>query len=530
MPETNVNTIANFGKWRARLWPICATELKTFLPLFILKFCVSFNYVILTATKDTVVVTAKGGGAEVIPVLKGGVVLVIAFLAMLLYSKLSNKLSRTNLFYVILIPFAVFFLLYGFVLFPYRELLSPNQSADWLLSIVGDTHKHWVAVYRDWMNSLFFVLAELWGGMMIGVVFWGFANQITNIKNAARFYALYTAGGQVGTIAAGLIVYHYSRVTAGDFSATVAILMSIVLCACLIIAMVYWWTNHYVINQPGFVLNIPNREHLQDSRTKLSLKDSLLFIMRSPYLGLIAFMVIGYGISVNMVEVSWKAMLKLQFPSPGDYQAYMGIVQTILGVISLFVAVFVGGNIIRRYGWYASAQLTPIVLGLTSLLFFVMYFLFPDYVTNHKALWQFHMPACNLSFAGFSWQVDPITFLLTPLALLVLFGTIHNVACKTMKYCLFDTTKEMAYIPLDKEAKIKGKAAVDLVGARFGKSGASWTQLALIDCIGAGSILDVLPLLFPCIAFILVFWLFAVRGLNKRFTKLQNENSAFAVQ
>ena len=240
-------------------------------------------------------------------------------------------------------------------------------------------------------------------------------------------------------------------------------------------------------------------------------------------------MVIGYGISVNMVEVSWKAMLKLQFPNAADYQAYMGIVQTILGFISLFVAVFVGGNIIRRYGWYASAQLTPIILGLTSLLFFLMFFIFPNYSANQAALYQLNLPELQFAFAGFVWHSRQFVFLLTPLVLLVLFGTIHNIACKTMKYCLFDTTKEMAYIPLDKEAKIKGKAAVDLVGARFGKSGASWTQLALIDLIGAGSILEVLPLLFPCVAFIVIFWFFAVSGLNKRFMQLQ-ANSAFAIK
>jgi len=526
MSETTVNTVADFGKWRKRLWPIYATELKAFLPLFILKFCVSFNYTILTATKDTVVVTAKGGGAEVIPVLKGGVVLVVAFCAMLLYSKLSNKFSRTNLFYVIVTAFMLFFLLYGFVLFPYRESLSLNQSADWLLSIVGAGHKHWILVYRYWMNSLFFVLAELWGGLMISILFWGFANQVTNVKNAMRFYVLYTAGGQIGTIIAGLTIYYYAKLTAGDFSATVTVLMSIVLFVCICIAIVYWWTNRYVVEQSN--LNTPNNENLLDNRTKLSLRDSLLFIMRSPYLGLIALMVVGYGISINMVEVGWKAMLKLQFPNSTDYQAYMGIIQTILGVISLFVAVFVGGNIIRRYGWYVSARLTPIVLAVTSALFFIIYFLFPDYASNHDALWQVSTPVFHFKIAGFCWNFTQIQILVTPLMLLVLFGTIHNIACKTMKYCLFDTTKEMAYIPLDKEAKIKGKAAVDLVGARFGKSGASWTQLALIDFVGAGSILDVLPLLFPCIIFILIFWFYAVRNLNKRFVKLQGNNSIFA--
>ena len=211
MSEVIIDKTAKFGKWRKRLWPVYSTELKTFLPLFILKFCVTFNYTILTATKDTIVVTSKGGGAEVIPVLKGGVVIFIACLAMLAYSKLCNKLSRTQVFYVILYTFMLFFLLYGFILFPYKDSLSPHQSANWLLSVIGVHHKHWVSVYRYWMDSLFFVLAELWGGMMIGILFWGFANHITNIKNASYFLLFFISSrfrnkffaSSVGQIPAG---------------------------------------------------------------------------------------------------------------------------------------------------------------------------------------------------------------------------------------------------------------------------------------------------------------------------------------
>lgn len=505
MSEVTIEKTANFAKWRKRLWPVYNTELNSFLPLFILKFCVTFNYTILAATKDTIVVTAKGGGAEVIPVLKGGVVIIIACLVMLGYSKLCNKVSRNNVFYIILYSFMLFFLLYGLVFFPYKDLLSPHQSADWLLYHIGVQHKHWIAVYRYWMDSLFFVLAELWGAMMIGILFWGLANHINNVKNAARFYTLYTVGGQIGAAAAGMIVYYYSNVISHQFATTVAFLMKIVVLMCFVIGLIYWWTNRYVVKQKQSELIV----NIQDDRTKLSLKDSLLFIIKSKYLGLIAFMVIGYGISVNMVEVSWKAMLKLQFPDPADYQTYMGVVQTILGIISLLVALLLGGNFIRRYGWYASAQLTPIIISITSLLFFILYYLFPDYASNNHVL----LFANNLNIK--------CMWILTPLGLLVLAGTIHNIACKTMKYCLFDTTKEMAYIPLEREAKIKGKAAVDLVGARLGKSGASWTQLVLIDLIGAGSILGALPLLFPVVSFILIFWLFAVHKLNKRFLTLQ---------
>jgi AAA family ATP:ADP antiporter len=86
---------------------------------------------------------------------------------------------------------------------------------------------------------------------------------------------------------------------------------------------------------------------------------------------------------------------------------------------------------------------------------------------------------------------------------------------------MFDPTKEMAFIPLDEESKVKGKAAVDLVGARFGKSGASWLQIGLMDLVGTGSILGVIPLLVPCVALAVAGWAYSVHNLNIHLTKLQ---------
>ncbi len=488
-------TTSVLGKWRSWCWPIKNSELTKFLPLFFMKFGMSFNYTVLNATKDTIVVTSAGGGAEVIPVLKGGVVIVIAFLAMLFYSKLSNSYSRATVFYAITVPFLIFFFIFGMFLFPYRELISPHASADWLLGLIGDQHQHWITVYRYWMNTMFFVLAELWGGLMIGVLFWGFANQITSVTDAARFYALYTAGGHIGTMAAGSLIYsaaHYMQDQ--QFEKTVLFMtLLVVFCGLGVIAL-FRHANRKLLAHEKLQVDIGSVE----TKTKLSLKDSIAYIMSSRYLWLIALMVIGYGLSVNLVEVTWKAILKIQYPNANDYQAYMGMLQFILGVVSLCMAIFLGGNVMRKYGWRASAQLTPIVLGITSVLFFAAYFMFPDFAQDHR-----------------------LFFGLSPLMILIVCGSVHNIACKAMKYCLFDPSKEMAYIPLDQEAKIKGKAAVDLVGARFGKSGSSWLQLFLIDLVGAGSILGVVPLLVPFVLVVVAAWLFAVHNLNKRFLRIQ---------
>lgn len=45
---------------------------------------------------------------------------------------------------------------------------------------------------------------------------------------------------------------------------------------------------------------------------------------------------------------------------------------------------------------------------------------------------------------------------LTPLYAAVLVGAAQNIFSKSSKYSLFDPCKEMAYIPLDQETKVRG--------------------------------------------------------------------------
>lgn len=488
------DTKPEFSKLRQMFWPVHAFELKKLLPMFFMFFFISFNYTILRDTKDTLIVTAPGSGAEAIPFLKLWGVVPFAILFMLVYSKLSNRLSKEKLFYVTILPFIAFFGLFATVLYPMRDILHPTVTADWLQSVLPVGFKGLIACLRNWTYSLFYIMAELWGSVVLSLLFWGFANEITRIKEAKRFYSLFGIGANIALMASGPAIIAVSSIRAhlpagvDAWQVSLNYLMGMVVVAGIIIMSIYRWINKNVLTDERFYT--PEDVKQKKAKPKMSMKESFKYLLSSKYILCIAMLVMAYGISINLVEVTWKGQLKLQYSNPNDYSTFMGYFSTMTGLISTIMMLFIGGNVMRRFGWGVAAMITPIVILVTGAGFF-SFVLFRD------------------NLGGFISMLGS-----TPLMLAVIFGAAQNIMSKSAKYSLFDPTKEMAYIPLDQEAKVKGKAAIDVVGARLGKSGGALINMVLITTLGFASIA-------PYVAMILMVivggWLLAARSLNRQF-------------
>ena len=205
--------------------------------------------------------------------------------------------------------------------------------------------------------------------------------------------------------------------------------------------------------------------------------------------------VIAYNLAINMMEIVWKDQVNLLFPLPTDYLAYMGKVTMIMGALSTLVGLFVCGNVIQRFGWTSAAIITPTILLGTGLLFFSSILL-----KDHSLL----------SLAGF--------FSTTPLAMTVFFGSAQNCLSRASKFTFFDSTKEISFIPLSNECKLKGKAAIDGVGSRLGKSGGSLFHQGLLLFFGSISMSTPYVAIFLLLA--LFVYVIAVRSLGKQFDSL----------
>merc|ERR1712048_1428144 len=80
----------------------------------------------------------------------------------------------------------------------------------------------------------------------------------------------------------------------------------------------------------------------------------------------------AYGVSINLVEVTWKNQLKHHLPDPDDYVTFMGYFSSATGILTVLMMMFVGGNMVRRMGWSFTAQFTPWMLLITGVIFFVL--------------------------------------------------------------------------------------------------------------------------------------------------------------
>ncbi|CAL1377814.1 unnamed protein product [Linum trigynum] len=469
--------------------------LKKIVPLGLMFFCILFNYTILRDTKDVLVVTAEGSSAEIIPFLKTWVNLPMAIGFMLLYSKLANVLSKQALFYTVIMPFIAFFGAFGFFLYPLSHYIHPHAFADKLLNVLGPRFLGPLAIMRIWSFCLFYVMAELWGSVVVSVLFWGFANQITTIDEAKKFYPLFGLGANIALIFSGRTVKYFSNLRKNlgpgvdGWAVSLKGMMSIVVLMGGAICFLYWWVNR--------TATLPTVSKKKKAKPKMGTMESLKFLVSSRYIRDLATLVVAYGISINLVEVTWKSKLKAQFPSPNEYSAFMGDFSTATG-IATFTMMLVSQYIFNKYGWGAAAKITPTVLLITGVGFF------------------------SLILFGGPLVPTLAKFGMTPLLAAVYVGAMQNIFSKSAKYSLFDPCKEMAYIPLDEETKVKGKAAIDVVCNPLGKSGGALIQQFMI--LTFGSLANSTPYLGVTLLGIVLAWLAAARSLDGQFTALRRED------
>jgi len=500
-----------FGNFRSLFFPVHKSELKLFLPLVLIFFFICFNYNVLRAAKDSLVITAPSSGAEIIPFMKVWAILPMALLMTFLFTRLSNRYSSEKVFYIMMGVFLGFFALFTGVLYPLKDILHPHAFADRLEQLLPLGCKGFVAILRNWTYTTFYVMAELWGTTIMTVLFWGFANEILNVKMAKRFYVLILIGGNLSGICAGCVSTYVSdfgtfwgvRMNVDPWLCSLGFLSTLIIVCGFIVIGIFRWLHVTTLFHRSFSDQPADKRH-QPSEFKMSLRKNFKYLAHSKYLLYIATIVVTYNICINLTEVTWKDQLLHICPHPNELNAYLGKVNMWIGVMATIIAL-ASGTFLRWFSWTVNALIPPLILLVTGTGFF--------------GFLLFKNSESGLLLAGILGS--------TPLALGVFFGSAQQCLTRASKYTIFDATKELAFIPLSKESKLKGKAAIDGVGSRLGKSGGALIYQALF--IFFGTISFTIPYVGAILFVVVGAWIAAVCALGKQFNALVAHHETIVV-
>lgn len=489
------NVLSLLTKIKTFIFPIHKNELYKFIPMCLLTFIILLNINIVRGARDSLIVTQIG--SEILSFIKLWVEMPLGVIMVLFYNKLSNMMNSEKIFRIITSFFIVFFFFFAFVFLPYQDFFHPDAEAVNIYLTKLPNMQWFIIMWSKWSYVLFYVMGELWAIIVYSLMYWQLANKITKVSEASRFYVFFSLFGQINLLFSGKIIAYFTSnnhalmpfVTKNSTDME-TIIQSLTM-AFTILGVVA------IIIQKFIEIRVIKKEELIQTKNpeklKLNTRESLRLIFSSKYLGLICIMVLGYSATINLVEGLFMCKTRQLFPETADFLGYQGKIMFYTGIFTIICSVC-GSTIVRKLGWVWGAITTPAMILTTGSMFFISIYL-------QKSL-----------------------TVALPLATVVFVGGAYNILSKGTKYSLFDATKEMAYIPLPPELKIKGKAAVDIMGAKIGKSLGAVIQFLCFTIMPWARHDDIVGLLFIMFCIVSIAWLYAVIALSKDYKKLAKQN------
>lgn len=492
-PAGFADRATEFSPLRSVLFPVHGYEMKKFFALSFLMFFILFVYTMVRDFKNSLVqYYAVLGGAELFSQLKFFFVMPAAFLLVMLYSFLINKFGFNKTFYIMVSSFMSFYIVFILFLFPNRAYIHPGEDTVRAIQASCPSFLYWmIPCITNWSITLFYIFSELWGTIALSSLFWQLAYRVTMKNEVKRFFGLYAVIGNGGVVASGGLLKWISKECEKLNHPELSIYICVIACIVggLIVMGLYWYVNSIVLKDPRCFDVTQIKENKK--KEKIGAMDGIKILFRSSYLMLIGLIVVCYGTAINFAEIIWEAYMKIYFPDPNQYQSMRANLSMLVGVLTIVAAV-IGQNIIRKTKWRTAALVPAAILVVFGGLFFGVV-LYGNYVSTF---------------------IFGINFVV----LAVWFGLIQDALSRSVKYCLFDATKNMAYLPLDNETRTKGQAAVEVIGGRAGKGGASLIQAILTGFIATGSTLIAHIIVIAIIfAFTGLSWICSVFKLSKKY-------------
>lgn len=317
-------------------------ELKKFLLLGLIFGLIIGVYWTLRPMKDALFQDIVGGTWQ--PRAKW-LSLAVVFPLVIIYSKLVDKLSRQNLFYVLSLTYGIAALIFTWCFF-HPHIGLENIQAD-PSRILG-----WA----------WYVFVESFGSLVIAL-FWAFATDITSPESGKKGFSLVVLVGNIGGILGPLILCKIP--TWYNVSNAYVILICALLIFCIIPLVKLFMRNVAAEQMVGFTEHAKHAE----PEAEPGFLEGLKLMLSTPYLLGILGIITFFEVIVTVFDYYFKIMVEATVLDKALKVAYLGDYGAYANTATFLCLLFGISNIQRKLGLTTSLTLMPFIVAIAVVVF-----------------------------------------------------------------------------------------------------------------------------------------------------------------
>jgi len=315
--------------WLRRIVPVRDEELGAVLLAAAYGFCILLSYYILRPVRDEISSADRGN----LQILWTAVFLVMAFVAVPLYSAVVSRYSRG-----VFIPLANRFFAVNLLLFFAALYFLPDNA-------------------RPWIDRVFYVWTSIFA-LFVVTVFWGFVVDLFGNEQGKRLFGFIAVGSSLGGIAGSFITATLAEIVA-PFTLLLVAVVPLEAAA---------WLAFVLHRKSGNASTGMRKEETEPVRgTAFS---GMRVVFQSSYLRRILLFIVLMTFASTVLYYQQADLIRSAFPvDRAARTAFYAKIDLAVNLITIFTQAFLIAHVIRRIGVGLSLAIVPVLaaIGFLSL-------------------------------------------------------------------------------------------------------------------------------------------------------------------